>query len=87
MAYDYLGLVNDVNRRLNEVELTSSNFGSAIGEYAMVKDAVNASIRYINQHEYGFPFNHDTETKTQPSRRATTQTVDDVVDRAVGAFQ
>jgi len=64
MAYDYLGLVNDVNRRLNEVELTSSNFGSAIGEYAMVKDAVNASIRYINQHEYGFPFNHDTETKT-----------------------
>ena len=64
MAYNYLGLVNDVNRRLNEVELTSSNFGSAIGEYAMVKDAVNASIRYINQHEYGFPFNHDTETKT-----------------------
>ena len=30
---------------------------------------------------------YDTETKTQPSRRATTQTVDDVVDRAVGAFQ
>ena len=68
MAYDYLGLVNDVNRRLNEVELTSSNFGSAIGEYAMVKDAVNASIRYINQHEYGFPFNHDTETKTLTPR-------------------
>jgi hypothetical protein len=64
MAYDYLGLVNDVNRRLNEVELTSSNFGSAIGEYAMVKDAVNASIRYINQDAFGFPFNHDTETKT-----------------------
>ena len=64
MAYDYLGLVNDVNRRPNEVELTSSNFGSAIGEYAMVKDAVNASIRYINQDAFGFPFNHDTETKT-----------------------
>ena len=64
MAYDYLGLVNDVNRRLNEVELTSSNFASAIGEYAMVKDAVNASIRYINQDAFGFPFNHDTETKT-----------------------
>ena len=64
MAYDYLGLVNDVNRRLNEVELTSSNFSSAIGEYAMVKDSINAAIRYINQHEYGFPFNHDTETKT-----------------------
>jgi hypothetical protein len=63
MAYNYLGLVNDVNRRLNEVELTSSNFDSAIGEYAMVKDAINSSIRYINQHEFGFPFNHDTETK------------------------
>ena len=64
MAYNYLGLVNDVNRRLNEVELTSSNFDSAIGEYAMVKDAINSSIRYINKHEFGFPFNHDTETKT-----------------------
>ena len=41
MAYNYLGLVNDVNRRLNEVELTSSNFDSDIGEYAMVKDAIN----------------------------------------------
>jgi len=30
---------------------------------------------------------YDTETKIQPSRRATTQTVDDVVDRVVGAFQ
>ena len=67
MAYNYIGLVNDVNRRLNEVELTTSptdTFTNAIGEYAMVKDAINASIRYINQHEYGFPFNHATETKT-----------------------
>ena len=37
MAYDYLGLVNDVNRRLNEVELTSSNFATATGEYSMIK--------------------------------------------------
>ena len=29
MAYDFLGLTNDVNRRLNEVELTSSTFSSA----------------------------------------------------------
>ena len=29
MAYNYLGLVNEVNRRLNEVELTSSNFDTA----------------------------------------------------------
>ena len=58
MAYDYIGLVNDVNRRLNEVELTSGNFATATGEYSMVKDAVNAAIRFINQHEYEWPFNH-----------------------------
>ena len=64
MAYDYLGLVNDVNRRLNEVELTTTNFGTATGEYSMIKDAVNASIRYINQHEYEWPFNHVTADET-----------------------
>ena len=58
MAYNYIGLVNDVNHRLNEVELTSVNFSSAVGEYSAIKDAVNASIRYINQHEYEWPFNH-----------------------------
>lgn len=61
MAYDYIGLVNDVNRRLNEVELTSSNFATATGEYSMIKDAVNASIRFINQHEFEWPFNHVEE--------------------------
>ena len=64
MAYDYIGLVNDVNRRLNEVELTATNFLTATGEYSMIKDAVNASIRYINQHEYEWPFNHVTADET-----------------------
>lgn len=64
MAYDYIGLVNDINKRLNEVELTSSNFATAKGEYGMVKDAVNSSIRYINQHEYEWPFNHVETTET-----------------------
>jgi len=64
MAYDYLGLVNDVNRRLNEIELTTSNFLTVTGEYAMVKDAVNASIRFINQHEYEWPYNHVEATET-----------------------
>lgn len=58
MAYDFLGLVNDVNTRLNEVQLTSSNFDSAIGFYQQAKDAVNSSIRYINQSQYEWPFNH-----------------------------
>ncbi len=64
MAYDFLGLVNDINRRLNEVELTSSNFSSAAGFYAQGKDAVNASIRYINQAEFEWPFNHVEEEET-----------------------
>ena len=64
MAYNYLGLVNDVNRRLNEVELTSSNFSSAIGEYAMVKDAINVAIRFINQHEFSYPFNSAVNSTT-----------------------
>jgi hypothetical protein len=58
MAYDYLGLVNDVNRRLNEVELTSANFSSTTGFYSFAKDAVNSSIRHIQQEEYEWPWNH-----------------------------
>lgn len=64
MAYDFLGLVNDVNRKLNEVELTSSNFNSAIGFYSAAKDAVNSAIRYINQHEFEWPFNHVNQEDT-----------------------
>ena len=58
MAYDYLGLVNDVNRRLNEVELTTSNFAATTGFYSFAKDAVNSSIRHIQQEEYEWPWNH-----------------------------
>lgn len=58
MAYDYIGLTNEVNRRLNEIELTSSNFATATGFYAQVKDAVNSAIRDINQTHYEWPFNH-----------------------------
>lgn len=58
MSYNYLGLVNDVNRRLNEVELTSSNFAATTGFYSFAKDAVNSSIRHIQQEEYEWPWNH-----------------------------
>ena len=63
MAYDYISLVNDINRRLNEVELTSSNFITATGYYSFAKDAVNASIRHINQEEFEWPWNHVEETE------------------------
>jgi|TARA_A100001015_G_scaffold320458_1_gene446901 hypothetical protein len=61
MAYNYLGLVNDINRRLNEVELTSSNFEGTKGYYSLAKDSVNSSIRHINQEEFEWPFNHREE--------------------------
>lgn len=63
MAYNYISLVNDINRRLNEVELTSSNFTTATGYYSFAKDAVNAAIRHINQEEYEWPWNHVEETE------------------------
>lgn len=58
MSYNYLGLVNDINRRLNEVELTEANFTATSGFYSFAKDAVNAAIRHINQEEFEWPFNH-----------------------------
>jgi len=64
MAYNFLSIVNDVNRRLNEVELTSTNFSTASGFYNLAKDAVNASVRYINQSEYEWPYNHVLQEDT-----------------------
>lgn len=54
--YNFLGLVNTVNNRLNEVELTESNFNSAIGWYAQAKEAVNAAIQHISNQEHQWPF-------------------------------
>lgn len=61
MAYNFLGLVNEINRRLNEVELSSSNFATATGFYNTAKDSVNAAIRHINHEEYKWPWNHVIE--------------------------
>ena len=61
MAYNFLGLVNEVNRRLNEVELTSVNFASAGGFYNTAKDSVNSALRHINHEESNWPWNHVLE--------------------------
>ena len=58
MAYDFLGLVNDVNHRLNEVALTSSNFAAATGYYSIAKDSINSAIKHIQQEEFEWPWNH-----------------------------
>ena len=64
MSSSYLILTNNVLGRLNEVQLTASNFDSARGIQTQTKEAINQSIRFINQKEFAFPFNHATETKT-----------------------
>lgn len=63
MPYNYLELVNDVNRRLNEVPLTSANFASAAGWYADAKSYVNAALNRINREEFEWPFNHQIQTQ------------------------
>jgi len=81
-SYDFLGLVNDVNARLNEVPLSSANFATATGFYTTAKEAVNSAIRQINFEQFEWPFNHHTleETLTASTTRyafpATTKTVD-----------
>ena len=64
MSGTFLNLTNKVLARLNEVQLTSSSFATARGIQVQAKNAVNESIRYINQREFNYPFNHSTETKT-----------------------
>jgi len=64
MAYNYLGLTNEVLARFNEVALTSSNFVNSRGFQTQCKNAVNDAINYINTREYGWPYNHATQTET-----------------------
>jgi len=64
MAYDYLGLTNEVLARMNEVVLTATNFTAARGYQIQCQNAVNDAINYINQREFGWPFSHSTQTET-----------------------
>lgn len=62
--YNYLGLVNDVCGRINETQLTTSNFATAQGFYATAKEAVNSAIRDLNQQSFQWPFNHTDYDET-----------------------
>ena len=64
MAESYLTLTNKVISKLNEVALTSANFTSARGIQIQCQDAINEAIRYINQTDYNYPFNHATANQT-----------------------
>jgi hypothetical protein len=64
MAYNFLSLVNDVALRINETQLTSSNFSTATGFYPQLKESINSSLRHINQAHFFWPYNHNTEETT-----------------------
>tara|TARA_Y100000389_G_scaffold6690_1_gene6418 strand:- start:3673 stop:4128 length:456 start_codon:yes stop_codon:yes gene_type:complete len=52
----YLELTNELLREMNEVELTSSNFTSAVGIQQHVKDAINRAYLDIVNEEPQWPF-------------------------------
>ena len=56
MATTYLQLTNEALRELNEVPLTSANFGDAVGLQQFVKDSVNKAIFDIANEEPQLPF-------------------------------
>lgn len=59
--YTFLGLVNDVIGRLNEVPLNSGNFLTAGGHYPQMKESVNSALGDIYQDQFEWPFTHATE--------------------------
>jgi hypothetical protein len=62
----YVTLVNELLRRLNEVQLDSAgaDFSSARNVQALAKDAINNSIREILQYNQEWPFTLTTYTET-----------------------
>ena len=63
MAQTFLTLTNSVLARINEPQLTSSTFSSARGIQIQAQNSINEAIRYINQKEFSYPFNHATNTE------------------------
>lgn len=64
MAYNYLGVTNDVTGRFNETPLTSTNFSTAAGVYSVIKEGINSAVRSLNQQAFNWPFNYVEEEDT-----------------------
>tara|TARA_R100000951_G_scaffold83103_1_gene70806 strand:- start:595 stop:1302 length:708 start_codon:yes stop_codon:yes gene_type:complete len=64
MAYNYLSITNEVLARFNEVSLSEATFATSRGFQTQCKNAVNDAINYINTREFGWPYNHATQTET-----------------------
>ena len=64
MPSTYMGLTNRLLRRLNEVEITESDFLSARGLQATAKDCILDTVREINTVRIDWPFNAVEHTQT-----------------------
>jgi len=56
MGTTYIDVVNDLLTESNEVELTNSNFGSAVGIQKFVKNVVNRAYMDICAYKKAWPF-------------------------------
>lgn len=57
MPSTYLALTNRLLRRLNEVEISQSDFPSVVGIQATAKDCILDTVREINTSKIDWPFN------------------------------
>ena len=60
----FINLTNELLRRLNEVQITESEFTSVKNVQALAKDAINSSIRQMLQDAQEWPFTLTTTTQT-----------------------
>tara|TARA_R110002153_G_scaffold19031_1_gene65732 strand:- start:718 stop:1428 length:711 start_codon:yes stop_codon:yes gene_type:complete len=60
----YLNLVNELLRRLNEVEISEEGFGTTKNVQSLAKDSINSSIREILQEAQEWPFTLVTYEQT-----------------------
>ncbi len=60
----FINLTNELLRRLNEVQITESEFTTVKNVQALAKDAINSSIRQMLQDAQEWPFALTTTTQT-----------------------
>ena len=60
----FINLTNELLRRLNEVQITESEFTAVKNVQALAKDAINSSIRQMLQDAQEWPFALTTTTQT-----------------------
>jgi hypothetical protein len=71
MSSTYLALTNELLRRLNEVELDSTNFAAARNVQALAKDSINSSVRELLHSAQEWPFTLVTYPQTLTVGEAT----------------